>query len=158
MDDAATHIPALVEAIERYGKCVLEIGVGCYSTTVIAGLCPAERVIHLDSHAGWMKFLEPIIAGGNTAVARDIVAAAIGLKDVLPWNVVFIDCEKGEDRAAIAKAYLDVRCCIVAHDTERDYWADVIRIARYQRHFRTVKPNTSFFSNTLDVSEQSKTL
>lgn len=153
MEDASTHIPALALAIETYGKNVLEIGAGWYSTPLIYTLCPQHWCLTLESAAQWVNALKPFAGERIVHVTNLVDGANSIMAHTRPWNVVFIDCYLGEDRVAIAKLFLDTPCCIVAHDTEQPYWKEILNTAKYQRHFDLLSPRTSYFSNVLDVTK-----
>lgn len=147
MEDTATHIYALALAISTFGKRVLEIGGGMYSTSIIHAMA-GEKAMTIENNPEWIKNITPLIIG-ELKISTDIVEDAF-VQSLKQWDVVFIDCYHAEDRISCADFFLD-KTCIVAHDTERDYWKELIGKAKYKRHFDFIMPRTSWLSNAVKM-------
>ena len=150
MEDCATHIAPLALAIKRFGGRVLEIGCGWYSTQLIHAM--SDCAITLENDSSWYQKLRPSI-GGQFYHIKDIPATVRNMAEKQKFDVVFVDCYEGIDRVECSKLFLDLPCCIVAHDTERPYWSELLASIKYKRHFKILTPNTSWLSNVLDVTK-----
>jgi len=144
----ASHMPALALAVMKFGPRVLELGAGGYSTPLLHAISPS--VVTLETDRSWVETLWPVAGNKLRLVSNMVAGAAAMVKD--DWDVVFIDCYLGQDRVACAEMFLNKPCCIVAHDTERDYWQPLLKRVKHQRHFRTLLPHTSYLSNVLEVT------
>jgi hypothetical protein len=148
-DPWSTHLPALVQAVMRYGSRVLEIGCGWYSTPMLHTI--SSQVITLESDPQWAAKFKSVARPGQLHIAPDILYAAKAFS-VHTFDVVFVDCDPVGARAACVELFLDRRCCVVAHDTEVNNYTELLKRIRYQKHFDFVMPRTSHLSNFLDVS------
>lgn len=150
MDPHSSHLYSLALAIRTFGNRVLEIGVGWYSTNLIHGICP--DALSIEEDIKWCEQFQSIFK--DKIIHRPNVSD--GLQELITggrlFDVVFVDSYHDEDRIKCVKLLWDINCCIVAHDTERDYWNEVISSMKYKRHFKDVTPNTSWLSNIRDVS------
>lgn len=146
-DPWATHFYALALAIQTYGKRVLEVGAGWYSTPLIHSL--SDQALSIENDPDYIRPFETLCPGRMILTGN--VAAEVLRQADHDWDVVFVDCEKASDRLLTAQLFLNRKTCIVAHDTEMDYWQKLIACAAYKRHFRLMTPHTSFISNVLKV-------
>ena len=149
MENDATHIFPLVLAIKTFGPMVLEVGCGWYSTPIVHAM--SHQSITIENDPEWHGRLQRI-APDRILCVPNVVSAANKLATERKFNVVFIDCYNGEDRVSVAKLFLDFKCCIVAHDTERSYWNSILSIAKFHKRFDLFVPNTSWISNVLDFT------
>lgn len=148
-DPWSTHIPALALAVSKYGKRVLEIGAGWYSTPLLHTL--SDSVVTLETDQAWAsKFYS--ISKESLHVVPDMLSAA-EMFSVFPWDVVFVDCDPVSQRAGCVKLFLDKPCCVVAHDTEADNYRSLLKSVKFLRHFDFIMPRTSHLSNVIDVSK-----
>lgn len=148
-DPWSTHLPALALAVMRYGRRVLEIGCGWYSTPMLYTMSHTVETLETD-YAWASKFFH--LTNGHLHVVPDIEDGAMMFSD-FPWDVVFVDCDPVWQREPCVRLFLDKPCCVVAHDTEAPPYPDLLPSIRYQRHFDFVMPRTSFLSNVLDVTK-----
>lgn len=147
-DPWSTHLPALALAVMNFGKRVLEVGCGWYSTPLLYTL--TQTVVTIETDAAWAsKFTG--ITDGNIKVVPDIRAAA-EVFSVFPFDVVFVDCDPVSQRVPCVSLFLDKPCCVVAHDTEAANYSVLLPMVKYVRHFDFIMPRTSFLSNVMDVT------
>lgn len=146
IDPAGTHLGPLAKAIAKFGRRVLEVGCGWYSTPVIH--CMSEYALSVENNRTWYDELQSFNPS-RILFAQDLVTKVAELATQNVFDVVFLDAYEGADRVACARLFLDLPCCIVGHDTERSYWQPILESARFQRHFKTLSPYTSWFSNVL---------
>lgn len=147
-DPWSTHVPALAAAVHRFGDHVLEIGAGWYSTPLLHAMSRNVRTVETSQE--WVDKFKPI-APDQIHVVPDLMAAAKLLAE-MKWDVVFVDCEGNHFRLWITDLFLEKECCVVAHDTQEDYWKPTLERVRYIRHFDFTLPRTSYLSNVLDVT------
>lgn len=143
----STHMAPLALAIQKFGRRVLEIGSGWYSTPMVHLL--SDHALTLETDPAWASRFVPI-CNGKIKTTSTLVQDAMALSDQ-EWDVVFIDCESGLDRVNCARIFLEKRCCVVGHDTEWAYWSELLSTVRFVRHFDFMMPRTSFMSNAIDV-------
>lgn len=148
-DPWSTHLPALAAAVSKYGKRVLEIGAGWYSTPLLYAM--SNHVLTLESDGLWASKFSGI-SNGHMVIVPNLVAAAKELTGGC-WDVVFIDCEGNQYRRQCAELFINERCCIVAHDTQEAHWQEFLKKVKYLRHYDFMMPRTSHMSNVLDVTQ-----
>lgn len=147
-DPWSTHLPALAAAVHRFGNRVLEVGCGWYSTPLLHAMSP--NVVTLETDAQWASKFKRV-AGDKLLIATDILES-VKAWSVHPWDVVFVDCDPVSARASCVELFLDMRCCVVAHDTEVNNYTALLKRIKYQRHFDFIMPRTSWLSNVLMVN------
>jgi len=146
-DPWSTHIPALASAVMKYGKRVLEIGCGWYSTPLLHAL--SDSVTTLETDASWAsKFRR--ITGDKLHIVPNIIAGVEMFRET-PWDVVFVDCDPVSARAQCVATFLNKPCCVVAHDSEVENYRELLKTIKFVRHFDFIMPRTSHLSNALDV-------
>lgn len=137
--ECTTHIGPLARAASRISGVIWDLGAGWYSTPLLHGI--SDRVISFETDPEWTDKINEVCPD-SVVLIRD-------------WNciwefpkpsVAFIDCYAGGDRASCAERLLDGGTFIVAHDTEREYWAPIFAAAKYHATFKAMLPWTSYFS------------
>jgi len=146
-DPWSTHIPALAAAVMKYGKRVLEIGCGWYSTPLLHTL--SDSVTTLETDANWASKFQRI-TGDKLHIIPDMLAGVKRFSET-PWDVVFVDCDPVSARAQCVSTFLNKPCCVVAHDSEVGNYRELLKTIKFVRHFDFIMPRTSHLSNTLDV-------
>lgn len=146
-DPNATHVAALSLAIMKYGRRILEIGCGWYSTPLIHTL--SDTALGIEENPDYVRPFETLCPG--KIIHHPHVVAEAFRQSSKPWDVVFIDCYNADDRLLSTCFFLNRPVCIVAHDTEAAYWQPLMKSIKFQRHFRLMTPHTSFFSNVIEV-------
>lgn len=149
-DPWSTHVAALAYAINKYGKRILECGCGWYSTPMIYTI--SDCALSIEENPDYVRPFEKLCPG-KIIHSPWVVDEAFRLATKQEWDVVFIDCHNWVDRVLIATFFLNRKTCIVAHDTEADYWKPLLLTVKYQRHFDLMSPRTSLLSNVIPVCE-----
>lgn len=146
-DPWSTHYPYLAHAINKYGKRVLEIGCGWYSTPLVHTM--SDSALSIEDNPDYVRPFETLCPG--KIIHHEHVVAEAFRQASNPWDVVFIDCRDPDDRLLITCFFLNRPVCIVAHDTEAGYWQPLLKNVKYHRHFNLMVPHTSFLSNIIEV-------
>lgn len=132
----------------RYGKRVLEIGCGWYSTPLLRAM--SSQVTTIETDGEWASKFQKLTQG-SMHVVPDIRAGAEVFSS-FQWDVVFVDCDPVDQRVSCVELFLNRRCCVVAHDTEATNYSALIPKIKYVRHYDFIMPRTSHLSNILDVT------
>lgn len=113
-DANATHLQALVWALYRTDGPILELGVGWYSTPLLAGVAEVtgRRVICVEGNRHWFAWAEQRFDGRVM-----VVSPVDGIHAFeLTWGLVLVDHGDGARRAESVHRYR--RTCVVVHDTQ----------------------------------------
>ncbi len=146
MDPYSTHLPALKNAVKKLGGPVLELGSGHYSTPGIREI--TNDVTTIETIKSWAENMQRSFDG---IIYLEDFKTEMSPYLEMAWNVVFVDLDTIEQRTWVTPL-LDAKC-IVCHDTENDYWRETISKFKYVKHFTELLPNTSYLSNTFDVTK-----
>ena len=153
----SSHLPVLMEVLDRSTGAVLECGSGRYSTPFLHWAC-LRQGRHLVTLEGEPRFFD---YAKQWASETHEVVHVTDWDDcryfASPWSVVFIDHE-GPRRAQDAVRVARWAEWVVLHDTcgrdERKYHYRELAYPAYKYRWQwgRVRPKTSVVSNFVDVS------
>lgn len=116
----ATHQPLLIWALNHSSRAIVELGIGHYSTPLIAAVSARDRreALSLEDNAEWMKQYSGKTTGYHTFEAVTSWAETIDKLTQSPWGLVFVDQADHKMRGeAIRK--LQPHCMwMVLHDSD----------------------------------------
>ena len=153
-----SHLPVLIKLLAQTDGPVLELGAGLYSTPFLHWACfgAKRKLVSYDTSKEWfgytVKYREDfhevhfVEEGGWDAV--DIEK---------PWDVVLVDQHPDIRRHIDIARLANHAKYIVVHDTdvssEAGYNYDSVRpLFKYQIRMQMLSPETSIFSNFVDVT------
>jgi hypothetical protein len=119
----ATHLPALMRALERSGSGpVLELGMGLFSTPYLHYACAlaGRYLVSLDNNAEWAQFF---INAGYESKEHNIFALKTWDEFALleGWAVALVDHSPSDRRIVDIRRLAAFAHYIVVHDTNGRY-------------------------------------
>ena len=156
----STHLPVLLEALNRTTGDVLELGAGTYSTPVLHWLCRAQKrnLLTIESHGKWSWFCSQYLATDTHKHLHipewDDAEDAINKE----WDVVLVDHSPSERRVKEIVKLANLAKYIVIHDSDarkdREYhYSTIYPLFKYRFDFTEVEPATTVLSNFFDVKD-----
>ncbi len=134
----STHLPVLIEALNRTTGDVLELGPGVFSTPVLHWLCEAKKryLLSVETDDKWYKFcsqylqsdLHHFLHVANWDDANDAITKT--------WDVVLVDHSPSERRVEEIKKLANLAQYLVVHDS--DPWKDK------HYHYSTIYPRFKY--------------
>jgi len=154
MNDYGTHQPVLRRALQLTTGPCLELGMGDFSTPLMAEAAASGRyVLSIESDQQWMSKFKP---GSATHRIAPCPTSVIGQPDwnMLPydvgmWDVALVDQHPAAGRLVSIAALMDHCRFIVVHDTDcRTYFYEpLLRQFKYRYDHKLLMPNTTVVSN-----------
>jgi len=154
-----THIPLLASVVATAPPgSVLELGVGHFSTPLLAMLCKSmgRHLTSVEEKAEWFDNVRDL--GDDLVVVSDPYnwISTLEAMAVSRWAVVFVDHGRtNQDRMAALRWLADRADFIVVHDTVNTWFAgvdDVLDSFKYRYDYCAMTPVTTVVSNVHDVS------
>ena len=171
-----THFPILAGAMAEVaswhqscpGDCrqanILELGAGHFSTPMLHYMAtPLDwHLTTMETNVEWLPDFSGY-ASENHAI-KHVTRWADEPLEGTDWDLVFVDCQPGEERAELVRRLRHAKL-IVVHDTETDYatGADyklepVFKEFSFRSDFRRYRPYTTVVSNffTFFIEEEDR--
>ena len=156
----SSHLPVLVECMNRTKGDVLELGPGVFSTPILHWLCETKRrnLLTIETDPKWFRFCSKYY---RTAYHKFLhVKHWDDAKEAIskPWDVVLIDHSPSARRVTEIATLADKAKYIVIHDTEdwKDYeyhYSTIYPLFKYRYNFRDADHNTSLVSNLVNLDD-----
>jgi len=154
----STHLPMLLEAMERTTGDVLELGPGVFSTPILHWLCERDKrnLVTIESDKGWLKFCKQYYQTDlhkfHHVKTWDEADSLINKK----WDVVLVDHSPSARRVEEIKKLANLAKYIVIHDAnewhERIYHLSTIYpLFKYKFIFEGAEPHVAVLSNFVDL-------
>ncbi len=155
MDRSATHIPISTPVVIKSEGPILEMGCGCYSTSVLHEICRLDKrkLISLDSNTDWVnKFSSLVDVFHEIYFVKDW--SLYTLIDEMRWGVVLIDHAPEERRRVDIDRLKNNADYLVIHDTEAAIYKyePVLSKFKYRFDYKLVEPWTTIVSNTKSLN------
>jgi hypothetical protein len=156
----ATHLPALMRALERSGNGpVLELGMGLFSTPYLHYACKlaGRRLVSLDGSEEWAQFF---VDQGYRETQHSI--RVISNWDIAqiekPWAVALVDHSPGSRRHVDIARLAHHAQYIVAHDAngryDREYrYSEIYPLFKHKTVWTGDARHTVVLSNFHDLTE-----
>ena len=150
----SSHLPILLEAMERTTGDVLELGPGVFSTPVLHWLCQKQRrnLLTIESDKKWLRFcmkyyrtdLHKFMRVEDWNQAKPVINKK--------WDVALVDLSPDEMRKEMIKVLADTTKYIIIHDAddfqEKHYhYSEIYPLFKYRYNFTEVEPATTVLSN-----------
>lgn len=129
-----SHLPVLMEVMNRTYGDVLELGPGVFSTPVLHWMCETRKrnLLTIETDKKWLRFCQQYYRTEHHKFLYfenwDLCKDAINKE----WDVAFIDHSPSERRVVEISQLANKAKYIVAHDS--DPWKD------HQYHYSTIYP------------------
>lgn len=153
----ATHLPVLMQAVNKTGGRVLELGAGLFSTPVLHWMCVINKR-HLTTYDNDKRFL-------NWATRYDgeyhhvyYVEDWDDADIKWPWDVALVDHSPSERRITEIRKIANLAKYIVIHDSNGRYnkfyhYDTIYPLFKHQLNFNDVEPSTTILSNIVDLKD-----
>jgi hypothetical protein len=156
----STHLPVLMEVMNRTSGDVLELGPGVFSTPVLHWMCETKKrnLLTVENDKKWIRFMREYYRTEHHKFLY--VEDWDQAKDAVnkEWDVVLVDHSPSERRIVEIKLLADKAKYIVAHDS--DPWKDhqyhyskIYPLFKYKFEFTEVDHNTVLLSNFVDLKD-----
>ena len=153
----ASHLPAVVMALQHTEGDVLELGAGLYSTFALHWLCLYldRRLVSYEHDLQFYRMVEHCWADWHELYKINDWDDA---KLEQPWGVALVDHGPAERRKVDIARLAEWAQCIVVHDTQSSqrhhyHYEEVWPLFKYVRAFSRSRPASVMASNFVDVRE-----
>lgn len=151
-----SHLPVLIPLVLATKGPILELGTGFFSTPVLHWLC-AESGRRLVSYESQERYFA--VASQYQSSTHEVhLVNDWAVIDLAPyhWTIVLVDHGPGPQRKIEFARVAQLADYVVVHDTEprndKYYnYSEVAPMYKYRRDYSSLYPNTSIFSNFIDV-------
>jgi len=156
----ATHLPCLMEALDRTDGDVLELGNGVFSTPFLHWFCHRKKryLLTIESDPKWSWFCKQYYDDSQHQhmLCENWDSAKLAISK--PWDVVLVDHSPSERRVKEIVLLKDLVKYIVVHDAEpekdREYhYSTIYPLFKYKYLFTEVKHNVVVLSNLVDLKD-----
>jgi hypothetical protein len=149
-----THAPVLRAAIERTQGPVLELGMGNYSSRLIAHCAGNRPILSIDETRDWMARFTDLAGPMHRIMLCPFSTTNWPDWNMAPyhaarWSVALVDQHPASGRL-VSIAALEQNCeFIVVHDTEAPtyYYEPLLRGFKYRYDHKAITPWTTVVSN-----------
>ena len=161
-----SHLPTLVQAVERTVGPVLELGAGFFSTPVLHALCRSRLLVTMESDKAWLDNFRHMECGRHRFVAVEntldgwLAAVNKVIVEVPDIAVAFVDHQPSETRVECAARLAPFAKVLLLHDqpprrrrSEVDRLHPVLTAMPYRKVFVMRGVLTTAFSNSIDLSQ-----
>ena len=154
----STHLPVLMEVMNRTSGDVLELGPGVFSTPVLHWMCEARGrdLLTIESDSKWSWFCKQYFDTEHHKHLYfpnwDDADAAINKE----WDVVLVDHSPSGRRVVEIRKLANLAKYIVVHDSEpnkdREYhYSTIYPLFKYRYDFTDAVHNVVLLSNYIDL-------
>lgn len=154
----SSHLPVLMEAINRSTGDVLELGPGVFSTPVLHWMCQAKKrnLLTIENDKKWYRFCKQYY---ETPLHKFLyVANWDECKDVInkKWDVVLVDHSPSERRIVEISQLANLANYLVIHDSDlrnefRYHYSEIYPLFKYRFNFDQADYSTVLLSNFVDL-------
>jgi len=153
----ASHLPAVIDALQRTEGDVLELGTGLYSTFALHWLCLYwdRRLVSYEHDLQYYRVVEHCWADWHELYKINRWEQA----DIeRPWGVALVDHGPPERRKIEIARLADHAQVIIAHDTQSNqrhhyHYDEVWPSFKYLRSYNKARPHSVMASNFVDVTQ-----
>ena len=148
----ASHLPILIEMVQKTAGPILELGIGPYSTPVLHALAEFRdrKLISYENNEGYYnRFRRFKTKEHEINLIDDWSTIDI---DKRRWSVAFIDHAPAERRKHEIRRLAYNTDFVVVHDTEPlhedEYnYSEIYKFFKYRKTYKKLNPYTTVFSN-----------
>ena len=152
-----SHTVVLLKIFEISQGPVLEMGIGVFSTPLLHALCKRDNrlLVSYDNDAAYINAHRGFITDGHQlTLVKDWDKIDI---QSTKWGMAFMDHGPGDRRVEDTKKLANIAQFVVVHDTElrqEKYYhsTEIDSIFKYRFDYKELEPNTSVFSNFVDIT------
>jgi glycosyltransferase involved in cell wall biosynthesis len=154
----SSHMPVLLDLLQRTVGPVLELGAGRYSTPLIHWACATDKryVLTLEHNPKFFEYAAQFADTWHKVVlVKDWDSYPLEPPNGRLWSLAFVDHD-GNRRSPDTKRLATLADIVVCHDTcgrdDRKYhYSEAWPFYKYRYQFQLVRPRTTVASNTIDV-------
>jgi len=156
----STHLPVLMEVMNRTDGDVLELGPGVFSTPVLHWMCETRgrNLLTIESDPKWSWFCSQFFATEHhkhiCVKSWDDAEKSIDKK----WDVVLVDHSPSGRRVEEIRKLANLAKYIVIHDSDerkdREYhYSTIYPLFKYRYDFKDADHNSVLLSNFVDLKD-----
>jgi hypothetical protein len=155
----ATHLPALIKAMEKTGGSVLELGMGIFSTPYLHYQCILEgrMLVSVENFKPWTDFFlkyNYVCENHDIIVVKDYNEAPIDKE----WAVVLIDQTPDSSRIEQAKRLADRATYIIIHDSNDNmekvyHYSEIYPLFKYRTVWDKDSNHATVLSNFVNLED-----
>ena len=144
----SSHLPVLLQAIQKTKGDICELGSGFYSTPFLHWLCRDRNVVSYEDNPEYFYFAK------RFQTTHHRIRPQSSIEFDRHWAFVFIDHEserRGRDAVKFTNADL-----IILHDSESEVEYGYDKVwphFKYRKDFTNYRPFISIVSNKIDVTK-----
>lgn len=151
----ATHLPALMRALELSSGRVLELGMGLFSTPYLhyACLLAGRPLVSYDNNAEWVEFFYGHYASPDHVIkCVEFDNADLGGE----WGVALVDHSPSARRVVDIRRLADGARYVIAHDSNREFdgeyrYKSIYPLFKYRQRLTYDRRQTVVLSNHDDL-------
>lgn len=156
----STHLPVLMEVMNRTNGDVLELGPGVFSTPVLHWMCHTKKrnLLTIENNKAWLRFCKQYYQTEHHKFLY--VEDWDQCKDVINknWDVVLVDHSPYKRRIVEIKQLANLAKYIVVHDSEpwkerEHHYSTIYPLFKYRFNFDEVDHNTVLLSNFVNLDD-----
>jgi hypothetical protein len=154
-----THLPCLIQAMERTDGDVLELGMGVFSTPYLHYKCilSNRKLVSYENFRNWMKFF---IDYGYECDNHEIkfVEKYSDAKIEKEWDVALIDQTPDSSRVEEIRRLANLVKYIVIHDSNGNqdkiyHYSEIYHLFKYRYIWDKDKNHATVISNFVDLED-----
>lgn len=152
-----SHVPVLLQALDKSPGPVLELGAGDWSTPVLHQACAYSDtdLLTVESSELWLTRFLPLASERHELVSYEIADERNYIVEESRWGVIFIDHDA--DRRVNDLLRVDREALIVVHDSEPNHEVvypglqAALSEFRYRLDVTTIYPHTTLVTDSPHV-------
>lgn len=160
----SSHLPVLLEVMNRTSGDVLELGPGVFSTPVLHWICKKgnRNLMTIENNEVWFNFCRKYYQSSHKNPIRHRFIYTKDWEDVdkyiiRPWDVVLVDHSPSDRRIVEIKKLANFANYIIIHDAdankEKNYhYSTIYPLFKYRYDFTGAEPATTVLSNFIDLT------
>ena len=151
--NAITHIPVLVEYLQKTKGDVLELGMGIGSSLILHEMCRDRKLVSYEDLEPYMNYFTNL----RTSWHDVLLASDWNTIDIVkPWSIVFVDTSPGPSRRDLARKVKDVADYVIVHDTEPQHdrfyrFRRMFEAFKYRKDYTFSSVHTTVLSNKIEL-------
>jgi len=154
----STHLPVLMEVMNRTTGDVLELGPGVFSTPVLHWMCETKgrNLLSIENDPKWSWFCRQFFETDKHKhiLVKDWDEAKVHIDK--PWDVVLIDHSPSKRRVKEITILANKAKFMVLHDADPDkdwdyHYSTIYPLFKYKYLFTDAFHNVALLSNFIDL-------
>lgn len=153
-----SHLPVLMEAVEKTDGDILELGAGIYSTPYLHWIGyranPKRKLLTIDNDEKWLSFF---VKDFETVEHKFLYVEDWDKAPIEKnWDVVFVDHAPADRRKIEIRRLADLAKYIIIHDSNGRYepeyhYSEIYPMFKHKFDFTDAHPSTTVLSNFINL-------